>query len=151
MRDTADIYDTAIIQLPQGMSEPARAAAPGAHGVVQGIDFTRNQLDVQADETNPGGAWLVYADAFHEGWHAGVDGKEGPRARAYLALKAVWLPQGKHTLKFAFWNGLHSLCIYIYAVVQIICCLIVFLWMGAYIIGKERGLLQKLPFYKPLN
>ncbi len=151
MRDTADIYDTAIIQLPQGMSEPARAAANGANGVVQVIDFTRNQLDVQADVTNPGGAWLVYADAFHEGWHAWVDGKEVPLARAYLALKAVWLPQGKHTLKFAFWNGLHSLCIYIYAVVQIICCLIVFLWMGAYIIGKERVLLQKLPFYKPLN
>ena len=68
--------------------------------------FSANRLEItvgdKAGTIGPKGAWLVYADAFHPGWRAAVDGRPAPVWRANLAFKAVFLPPGTTAVGFDF-------------------------------------------------
>ncbi|MCH7863797.1 MAG: hypothetical protein IIC56_01120 [Proteobacteria bacterium] len=64
--------------------------------------FSANRLEVTVEEVGPKGAWLVYADAFHPGWRAAVDGRPAPVWRANLAFKAIFLPPGTTAVGFDF-------------------------------------------------
>lgn len=48
----------------------------------------------------PGGNWLIYADAWTPSWRATIDGTAWPVRRADLAFKAVHVPQGEHRVVF---------------------------------------------------
>src|SRR5581483_8593943 len=47
-------------------------------------------------------AYLVLADTYDPGWSATVDGQPAPIRPAYLAFRAVYLTQGKHTVIFTY-------------------------------------------------
>jgi hypothetical protein len=64
--------------------------------------FSANRLRAKVDGVGPEGAWLVYADSFHPGWRATVDGRPQPVWRANMAFKAVFLPPGARTFGFDF-------------------------------------------------
>ena len=86
--------------------KPAAGEFPGAASLAgQGIavtHFSANRLEVTVGAVGPKGAWLVYADAFHPGWRAVVDGRPASVWRANLAFKAVFLPPGSKTAGFDF-------------------------------------------------
>jgi len=65
-------------------------------------EFSANEMQAIVNVPYDNGAWLVYADAFHPGWQATVNGKGAPILQAYLAFKAVYLTTGKNTVKFYF-------------------------------------------------
>jgi len=46
--------------------------------------------------------WLYYADAWHPFWHAQVNGLEVPILRANFGFKAIEVPHGVATVKFAY-------------------------------------------------
>jgi len=89
MKDVASPGSTEVSELP---------------GDIEVHRFTTDQLDLTVDIKEPNGAWLVYADAYHSGWRAYVDGVQRAVYKAYLAFKAVRVPQGRHQVRFAFFS-----------------------------------------------
>ena len=61
---------------------------------------TGDSLTLTARLTRPG--YLVLADQFYPGWEARVDGKEVPILRADYLLRAIHLPEGEHTVQYAY-------------------------------------------------
>jgi hypothetical protein len=64
--------------------------------------FSANRLSLAVEHPNPAGATLVYGDAFHPGWRAFVDGRAVPLVLAGGAVKALFLPPGRHRVEFVF-------------------------------------------------
>ena len=120
-----------MIQLDPGAGRPTDAGpwVPEA-GTVQVTRFTLDELVAQTQVAAPDGAWLVYADAFHPGWRATVDGRDVPIAEANLAFKAVWLPRGDHVVRFWFQPGLSYYASYALAVFGAACGLAVLAGFG---------------------
>ncbi|MDP3703426.1 MAG: hypothetical protein Q8R78_03475, partial [Candidatus Omnitrophota bacterium] len=107
IRTIPDLEHMAVLR---GVTLPAqpdhvRDAGTEAAGTVWVTRFTANDLMVEADVPSNAGAWLVYADAFHPGWRATVNGRRAPIAEAYLAFKAVWLNEGHSIVHFTFRHG----------------------------------------------
>jgi hypothetical protein len=96
-----------VIRLAEGATPPGQAAgATGATpGSVEVTSFSLNELVASTQVSAPDGAWLVYADAYHPGWRASVNGQETPVEEANLAFKAVWLPPGPSIVRFWFDHG----------------------------------------------
>jgi hypothetical protein len=111
-----------VIRLDPGAGRPSDAGpwVPEA-GTVQVTRFTLDELVAQTRVATPEGAWLVYADAFHPGWRATVDGRDVPIAEANLAFKAVRLPRGDHVVRFWFQPGLSYYASYALAVFGTAC------------------------------
>ncbi len=105
-----DLARTLIITTsPQGSLPALRPADPA--GEVKVEDFHLNALKLSADVTAPQGAWLYYADAFHPGWKAYVDNTPVDIHKAYAAFKAVFVPPGRHIVRFVYFNGLQTVLI----------------------------------------
>jgi hypothetical protein len=47
-------------------------------------------------------AYLVVSDTFDPGWSATIDGQTVPIRPAYLAFRAVFIPEGKHAILFSY-------------------------------------------------
>jgi hypothetical protein len=76
---------------------PATAAATGTARIVEDLP---ERVVIEADLRSPG--YLVLADTFDPGWSATVDGKPAPIRPAYVAFRAVFLPDGRHTVVFTY-------------------------------------------------
>jgi hypothetical protein len=70
--------------------------------------FSFNRLDLTVDVSNPGGAWLYYADAYHPGWNAAVDRRPASIYPANTAFKAIFVETGRHSVSFQFDKGLQN-------------------------------------------
>ncbi len=92
-------------------------ASPGQFFVK---DFTTNEISIEVNVKQKRGAWLIYADAFHPGWHAYIDRRPTTITQAYLAFKGVFIPEGKHLLRFVFFNGIVSVLSYFIALVGLL-------------------------------
>lgn len=66
-------------------------------------NFSANRLVVAVDAGAQGGQ-LYYADAFHPGWKATVDGQAAAITPARGAFKAVAVPPGRHEVALAFYD-----------------------------------------------
>ena len=78
----------------------ARDASPGV------TRFSANRLAVRVDQNEPVGL-LYYADSFHPGWKALLDGAPVP-VRQVAAFKAVEVPRGRHEVEFVFYDPLRQ-------------------------------------------
>jgi Bacterial membrane protein YfhO len=76
---------------------PVEALVEGTARIVEEIP---ERLVVETDAPTP--AYLVVSDSFDPGWSATVDGTAGTIYPAYCAFRAVYLPQGKHTVVFEY-------------------------------------------------
>jgi hypothetical protein len=61
-------------------------------------DYNTLAVDVET----PAAAVLYWADGFDPSWRAWVDGKEVAVHRANLAFKGVFVPTGRHTVRFKY-------------------------------------------------
>jgi hypothetical protein len=96
----------AIVQIAPGVSAPGgRAADAAPAGSVRVSRFTLGELVADVDVTVPGGAWLLYADAWHPDWRASVNGEPVPVHEANLAFKAVRVPPGRSVVRMWFERG----------------------------------------------
>ena len=79
---------------------------------------------VIAECTTSAPAWLVLTDLFYPGWTATVDNNPAPIARANFCFRAVHIPAGKHTIKFAY----QPLSFLIGACLSALCILVIFIY-----------------------
>lgn len=77
--------------------------APGAPGGASRAEIKAYAAErVVIDATADAAAYLVLSDAWFPGWRAWVDGVEHTVWRADHALRAVWLPPGRHEVEFRY-------------------------------------------------
>ncbi len=71
-------------------------------GTVEVETFSANRLRIRVAVEGKDPAWLVYADAWHPGWRATVDGRTVPILRANLGFKAILVGCGIHDVRMRF-------------------------------------------------
>ncbi len=104
--DVAKLHDIVVLR---GLKQEALPSAAPDHpadteGKIAVTEFTADTLEADVDVKLQGGAWFVYADSYHPGWHASVNGKKTTVYEANLAFKAIHLDQGKNKVRFAFYT-----------------------------------------------
>ncbi len=93
-----------------GVDEKERARWPSAspftdnfaRGKISVKGFSANRLSLEVEVGEKDGAWLYYADAFHPGWKAYVNGAGVPVAQANIAFKAIPLGPGNNSVELVF-------------------------------------------------
>lgn len=89
-------------------------------GTVKVLNFTYNTLTLETQTSARHGGWLYYADAWHPGWKAELDGRRVPVVRANLGFKALRIPEGNHKLMLRFHDPVMSLLSSILAAVSLV-------------------------------
>ncbi|MBE7472817.1 MAG: hypothetical protein DPW09_13980 [Anaerolineae bacterium] len=103
----ADDFDpaaTVILEADQyPASPPPRLLASSPPRLPASLSFLNYSLHTitLAVETNQPG-YLVLPDAYYPGWQAVVDSQPEPIWRANYAFRAVYVPEGRHTVQFVF-------------------------------------------------
>jgi hypothetical protein len=69
-------------------------------GTAQIVEDLPEKVVVETDARMP--AYLVLSDTFDPGWSARIDNRPAPIRPAYLAFRAVYLPEGSHTVVFTY-------------------------------------------------
>jgi hypothetical protein len=69
-------------------------------GEVRVISYEPERVVIEANLGSEG--YLVLTDAYYPGWRAEVDGKKQSILRAYILFRAVYLPEGEHTVEFVY-------------------------------------------------
>jgi hypothetical protein len=118
----------AVIEFAEDEPRLAPPRLDTASNEVRVTRFDSNTLEAVADVAVRDGAWLVYADAFHPGWRASVDGRPARVVPANLAFKAVRLPPGTSRVRFEFWDGWRSLGLHVLAGWSVLMSLALMLW-----------------------
>jgi hypothetical protein len=100
----AFIRSSVILERPRATPDEGSAKPQGKGAVGPGrVDVGRydyNSLDLEVDALVRG--VLYWADGFDPYWRAWVDGKEVTVHRANLAFKAVFVPPGRHAVRFEY-------------------------------------------------
>jgi hypothetical protein len=95
---------TVILEKPPGGTERPAPATGSERNTVDWRwtvnDYDYNSLDLTVEA--PGGGVLYWADGYDPYWRAWVDGVEVAVHRANLAFKAIFLPEGHHTVRFEY-------------------------------------------------
>lgn len=96
-----------LVELPQGHGDRqwlqeggASAAASGPHGQVRWLQDDPNDLAWEVN--SPKQAWLVVADQWASGWECQLDGQSWRMAPAYMTMRAVPLPAGRHVVSMRY-------------------------------------------------
>lgn len=116
MRGTSQLYNQLILHQENKNHIPLEGSLRDRGGSIASQiavkKFNNNELIVDVNMPRQNGAWLVYADSYHKGWKATVNGLSKPIFPAYLAFKAVYLDKGKNTVHFFFHNGFRTFISY---------------------------------------
>ncbi|RKH72619.1 hypothetical protein D7X96_04290 [Corallococcus interemptor] len=73
---------------------------PACTGSVEWVRQGARHLELKVDACDD--SYLVVSDSHYPGWTATVDGQDAPIHRADLALRAVRIPRGVHTVHFDY-------------------------------------------------
>jgi hypothetical protein len=99
------LFQTSVIletPRPAPAEAPAKPRGRGAGGPGR-VDIARydyNTLALHVD--TPAEAVLYWADGYDPHWRAWVDGREVQVHRANLAFKAIFVPPGRHAVRFEY-------------------------------------------------
>jgi len=103
----------------QGQAPPQTLTVKGTQTfsseVINVKKFSANKILIETEVPSENGSWLFYADSFHPGWHAVVNGKKAALYETDLAFKAVHVPSGKSVVRLFFYNGFGSTVSYLIA------------------------------------
>jgi hypothetical protein len=80
---------------PEGQLAPL-AQAPGRAGTCHLESYRNHRLVAECSGNEPG--IVMFVEQHSRGWHATVDGKEAPIARANLVMRALALGPGSHRI-----------------------------------------------------
>jgi hypothetical protein len=90
------------------------------------LEYAINRVEIGVETDQPG--YLVLSDAYYPGWQATVNNEPAPIRRANYAFRAVYVPPGRHIVRFVFqpliWkiglitSGVTLLCLLVWAGVR---------------------------------
>jgi hypothetical protein len=105
LRDpTFDPAQTALLEAPLPADQPLPAAPPPPGGdQVTIVDYQPEQVIIGS--TSPAPGLLLLSDQAFPGWVATVDGQPTAIVTADHALRAVYVPAGRHAVRFAYQPG----------------------------------------------
>jgi hypothetical protein len=90
----ADLRTTVLLEeAPTG--QPRREP-----GQVRIVSYRNTEVVLETD--SPDGGWVVLNDLWHPWWVASVDGRPAALLPANVLFRAVAVPAGRHTVRFAF-------------------------------------------------
>jgi hypothetical protein len=100
--------ETVVLEETPPVAPPAQPA-PAAQSNVRIIDYANRRIQLEAAMASDG--FVVLSEKYYPGWRVRVDGQPAHLYKANYTLQAVAVPQGAHTLTFAyhptdFWWGL---------------------------------------------
>jgi len=75
--------------------QPADSSA-----TIKQTDFDFENIKYESNSSAPHLA--VFSEIFYKDWHAYIDGKEAPIAKADYVLRTMLIPAGKHSIEFKF-------------------------------------------------
>jgi hypothetical protein len=84
---------------PEGHPAPL-AQTPGRAGTCRLESYDNHRLVAECSGSEPG--VVVFVEQHSRGWHATVDGKEVPIARANLVMRALALGPGSHRIELDY-------------------------------------------------
>jgi hypothetical protein len=90
----ADLRTTVLLEdatVPQARRRP---------GQVRIVRYRNGEVVLETD--SPDGGWAVLNDLWHPWWLASLDGEAAELLRANVLFRAVAVPPGRHTVRFAF-------------------------------------------------
>jgi NADH:ubiquinone oxidoreductase subunit 3 (subunit A) len=96
-RKDIDIRQTAILPAAPAIALPENAPADGAATITK---FAPERVTIQTRSSTP--AILDLSLVYYPGWQATVDGARAEILRSNLAMMAVALPAGEHTVQLTF-------------------------------------------------
>lgn len=79
---------------------PALESCPGRPDNIRIASHLPSEVRIQADMGCRG--LVILSDTYFPGWKASIDGSETPIYQAHGGLRAVAVPQGRHTVTFAY-------------------------------------------------
>lgn len=79
---------------------PKAGYSPGAAGEAMIEKYEEQRVEIRAVTDKP--SLLVFTDTYYPGWKAYIDDKETPIYRANYAFRAVEIPTGTYTVRFAY-------------------------------------------------
>ena len=113
---------------------PTQGFSAETSGEIAVTQFTANALQVNAQVTAPGGAWLIYLDGYHPDWTVTVNGQRRDIIPANLAFKAVRLDAGANNVHFRFrgngFNGIYMRLFFVLGVASTLTLLAAAIWLS---------------------
>jgi hypothetical protein len=105
MTDPAfDPAQTVLLHLdprrPDPPPMPARPDTSHPASRVAVLEYKPEEMLLQAEMEQPG--YVVLSDTWYPGWQALLDGQPAHIERANLVFRAIYVPQGTHTLRVYF-------------------------------------------------
>jgi len=93
----ADLATTVLLEeIPAGPGANARAEG----GSARIVSYGNSEVIIETDA--PSAGYVVLNDPFHPWWFATVDNEPARVLRANVLFRAVAIPAGRHTIRFAF-------------------------------------------------
>jgi hypothetical protein len=84
--------------------DPSRAPLQGTPGgtasTVRIASYRNTEIIIEADAAAPG--YVVLNDPWQPWWFATLDGEDVPILRANVLFRAVFVPPGRHSVRFEF-------------------------------------------------
>jgi hypothetical protein len=100
MKETCSLTESSIAIIDKSKF-PKAGPLPEAEGSIRLVDEFPSYLKYEVDMQS--GGLVVFSQIYYpEGWTATLDGKEVEIWRANYLLRALEVPQGKHTIEFTF-------------------------------------------------
>lgn len=82
---------------------PTRSLGSSCSNTQNSVFIKTYQSDkIIIDVQNPCDAYLVSSEVYYPGWRAYIDGKQTEIVEANLAFRAVFVPNGTHTITFSY-------------------------------------------------
>jgi len=97
-----DTRPVAVLRMPGGGSSVAA-------GTAEILGWTPRRIRARTDASASG--ILLLNERWDPGWQVRVDGAQKPLLRANHLMRAVWVPEGRHEVDFAYRPPMHTLAI----------------------------------------
>lgn len=97
------ILEESPLNPPAGMhtkSDSEFIAPPVANEFASIVKYLPNEIGVKCG--SPEGGFLVFSEIYYPGWKAYIDGKSTKIFRANALFRAIYVPEGMHTIQLFF-------------------------------------------------
>lgn len=124
---------SADVSAPSPVETQRRFSALQASNPILSLQRASNSRRIEIDMHTA--ALLVMAEAWHEGWHASVDGQPLPLLQVNYLQQGLWLPPGRHTVDLRF----EPRCVWIGKIISLASFTLLFGIAGAILMKRLKN------------